>query len=50
MASKPILATGVVICIFSASLLLVAGAFTDEGLDALENLDEINHNAYDYYF
>ena len=50
MASKPILATGVVICIFSALLLLVAGAFTDEGVDTLENLDEINHNAYDYYF
>ena len=50
MASKPILATGVGVCIFSASLLLVAGAFTNEGVESLENLDEIDYNVYDYYF
>ncbi|MAV94923.1 MAG: hypothetical protein CMA31_04465 [Euryarchaeota archaeon] len=50
MASKPILMTGGVICLISASLLLVAGAFTNEGVESLGDLEEIDYNVYDYYY
>jgi hypothetical protein len=50
MASNPILITGGVICLFSASLLLVAGAFTNEGVKEMEDLEEIDYDASDYYF
>jgi len=38
MASKPILITGGVVCLISASLLLVAGSFTNQGVG--ESKDE----------
>ena len=50
MASKPILITGGVICLFSASLLLVAGAFTNEGVENLEDFEDITWIPSDYYF
>lgn len=50
MASKPILITGGVICLFSASLLLVAGVFTNEGVKEMEDLEDIDYDASDYYF
>ena len=50
MASKPILITGGVICLFSASLLLVAGAFTNEGVESLEDFEDITWIPSDYYF
>ena len=33
-----------------ASLLLVAGAFTNEGVKEMEDLEEIDYDASDYYF
>ena len=50
MASNPILITGGVICLFFASLLLVAGVFTNEGVKEMEDLEEIDYDASDYYF
>ena len=50
MASKPILITGGVVCLISASLLLVAGSFTNQGVESLEDLEEIEYNVYDYYY
>ena len=49
MASKPILITGGVVCLISASLLLVAGSFTNQSVESLEDLEEIEYNVYDYY-
>lgn len=50
MASNPLMLTGGVICLLSVSLLLVAGSFSNKGLESLEDLEEVEYNIYDYYY